>query len=156
MFKSLLQLISRLQVHQLNSLQQTLQQAADPGQPQVWLAELPIQSDRLHTVQMRLEREAAHDDAPEAKKRYRWTIVLAFTFEGVGHFQTRMRYSDGTVSATVWAEQPATLKTIHEQIPTLREGLRQWGLTVGELDVRHGRPPVPSSPIQRQMIDERA
>lgn len=156
LLKSLLQLISRLQVHQLNSQQQTLQHSTDPGQPQVWLAELPIQSNRLHTVQMRVERESAQDDAPEAQKRYRWTIVLAFNFEQVGHFQTRMRYSDGTVSAIVWAEQPDTLKTIHEQLPTLREGLKQWGLTVGGLDVRHGRPSVPSSPIQRQMIDERA
>jgi hypothetical protein len=154
--KALMQMVSRLQVHQLNSNQQTLQQAGDTGQTQVWLTELPVQSNNLHTIQMRFERERQPEQVEDKRPRYRWTIVLAFNFEDIGHFQTRMLYSDGTVSATLWAEQKQTLRLIHENLPHLRDGLKQWGLTVGGIEIRHGQPPVPKSPVQRQMIDERA
>ncbi len=156
LLKVLLQLVSRLHVHQLNGLQQTLQQGAEPGQPQVWLAELPVQSDRLHNVQLRIERERHEPATQEKKPRYRWAVVLAFNFAETGQLQTRLHYFDGTVSATLWAERAPTLRLIHEHLPTLREGLRQWGLTVGGIEVRQGQPPLPQSPVSRQLIDERA
>lgn len=158
LIKALVQMLSRVHVNQLNALQQNQSTAPDVAvvQPNVWLAELPIQSDRHHAVQMRFERDPQGESAEDREPRYRWTVVLGFEFEELGHLQTRLQYMDGAVSAVWWAERPATLQALNQHLPTLREGLRQWGLQVGELDVRQGKPPTPARTIDRRMIDERA
>ncbi|OZG71049.1 hypothetical protein BTA51_23390 [Hahella sp. CCB-MM4] len=153
--RALAQAISRIHVNQLNALQQSLTPAPDGTNTQVWFLELPIQGQRLDSVQIRMEKEN-QDDKEKKKQQARWKLILAFDLEHIGPFQSHVLYTDGTVSATFWADQQHTLKLVNSELPHLRKGLQDWGLQVGDLAVRKGSPPPPQTPISRQLIDERA
>lgn len=157
LLKALAQIVTRTHFNQLNALQQSLPAAGtDNNALQVWLAEVPIAGKKLETVQTRIEKEAPRETRQESEHKIRWRIVLAFDFEELGPLQARMNFQAGSVSASLWAEKPELLQTLNATLPTLREGLRKWGIEVGELSVNSGSPPVPKNPIQRQIIDERA
>ncbi|WP_020410393.1 flagellar hook-length control protein FliK [Hahella ganghwensis] len=155
MLRALAQALSRIQVNQLNALQQTLTPGPDGTNTQVWFLELPIQGQRLDSVQLRLEKDE-QTDKEKKKPQAKWKLILAFDLETVGPFQSHVLYTDGTVSATFWAEKQHTLKLVNTELPRLRKGLQDWGLQVGDLAVRKGAPPPPSTPISKQLIDERA
>lgn len=157
LLKAFFQILARSQVNAANGLQQSVAATADASAPTVWLTDLPVRSSTLDNIQLRVEKDNTSQEAEkDTRRRTQWRVVLAFDFEEVGAFQTRLTFQSGSVSAVLWADRPDTLKRIHSTLPTLRQGLRQWGIEVGDLHVRQGNPPVPENPIQRQMIDERA
>jgi flagellar hook-length control protein FliK len=69
--------------------------------------------------------------------------------------QSHVLYTNGTVSATFWADQQQTLRMVNDELPKLRKGLQDWGITVGDIAVRKGQPPSPKNPISHQLLDER-
>ncbi len=153
--RALAQSLARIQVNQLNAVHHNLTANADGTNTQVWFVELPIQGQRLDSVQLRLEKECAREEKKKQQSA-RWKLILAFDLESVGPFQSHVLYTDGTVSATFWAAQQNTLRLVTSELPKLRKGLVDWGLQVGDLTVRKGTPPPPQSPLSRQLIDERA
>jgi len=153
--RALAQSLARIQVNQLNAVQQNMTANADGSNTQVWFVELPVQGQRLDNIQMLLERKSTGKEKRKQPSAH-WKLILAFDLETVGPFQSHVLYTNGTVSATFWADQKNTLRVVTSELPNLRKGLQDWGLQVGDLSVRKGAPPAPQTPLSYQLIDEKA
>ena len=103
---------------------------------------------------MRIEKGPAKNQ--NSLQQRQWKLILAFDFDQLGPLQSHVLYTDGTVSATFWAEQAQTLRTLTEELPRLRNGLQDWGISVGDIAVRRGQPPPPTSPLTHRLLDEKA
>lgn len=155
--------ISRLQSHQLASLQQT--GTTENGNLQTtWQTEIPIRHGQdFIPLQAKLQREDTPEQqaAPEHERRdpleSLWRIELAFDLPPLGPLQVRAQLSQGRLSGQLWAEQPATAQLIDSQLGSLRERLLARGLDVGELQCHPGTPPQgPRTRLEQRWVDETA
>jgi len=153
LLRALVQTLARIQVNQLNALQMNAGTAGETGSTQYWFMELPILGQQLDTVQIRLEKQS--QSKQKTRQKHQWRIILSFDFAQLGPLQSQVLYTNGTVSATFWADQTKTLQLINTELPSLRRGLKEWGVIVGDLAVRRGNPPAPDNPVSHQLLDEK-
>ncbi|MGE7992013.1 flagellar hook-length control protein FliK [Pseudomonas sp. NPDC089554] len=155
--------ISRLQSHQLASLQQT--GTTESGNLQTtWQTEIPIRHGQdFIPLQVKLQREDTPEQQADAQREQRnpleslWRIELAFDLAPLGPLQVQAQLSQGRLSGQLWAEHPATAKLIDSQLANLRERLLARGLDVGELECHPGTPPQgPRTRLEQRWVDETA
>lgn len=159
--------LSRVQTHQLASLEQ------NPGNTQGtpvhnWQMEFPLRVlNDIVPLQVRMQAQ----DAPEEREaemerdadgnrlppRKLWRLDLAFDLPRLGPLHVQAQLFNSNLSSQVWAEQPATVTVVRQELPWFRERLQAAGLNVGELDCHSGRPPQGNrTRLQQRWVDETA
>lgn len=156
--------VSRLQSHQLSSLEQT-GVTSDGRLMSTWQLEIPMRNlQDIVPLQVKFQRE----DAPEKEsqqerrdgrepKQQLWRVELSFDMEPLGPLQVQAQLIKGSLSSQLWAERPYTASLIESNLAALRERLLASGLNVGDLDCHHGTPPQgPQTRLDQRWVDETA
>lgn len=156
--------ISRLQSHQLSSLEQT-GTTADGKQLTTWQLEIPMRTlQDIVPLQVKFQREEPAPDKEQAErkagkdpKQMLWRVELAFDMEPLGPLQVQAQLSQGKLSSQLWATRPYTASLIESHLGSLRERLVSSGLNVGDLDCHLGTPPRgPKTGLEQRWVDETA
>ncbi|MEG0860303.1 MAG: flagellar hook-length control protein FliK [Pseudomonas sp.] len=155
--------ISRMQSHQLASLEQT-GTTADGNLQTTWQLEIPVRTGQdFMPVQMKLQREETPEQQSDPERELRdplamlWSIELSFDLYPLGPLQVHAQISQGNLSSQLWAELPSTAQLIESQLGGLRERLLARGLSVAELHCHHGTPPQgPRTRLEQRWVDENA
>jgi hypothetical protein len=156
--------VSRLQSHQLSSLEQT-GVTADGRLMSTWQLEIPMRNMQdIVPLQVKFQRE----DAPEKQqpkerreehepKQQLWRVELAFSMEPLGPLQIQAQLIKGSLCGQLWAERPYTASLIESNLAGLRDRLLSAGLNVGNLDCHLGTPPQgPQTRLEQRWVDETA
>jgi hypothetical protein len=156
--------VSRLQSHQLSSLEQT--GVTDDGRLlSTWQLEIPMRNlQDIVPLQVKFQREEApekeqpHERRDEHEPRQQlWRVELAFNMEPLGPLQIQAQLIKGSLSSQLWAERPYTASLIESNLAGLRERLLASGLNVGDLDCHLGTPPQgPQTRLEQRWVDETA
>ncbi|AKV07466.1 flagellar hook-length control protein FliK [Pseudomonas fluorescens NCIMB 11764] len=156
--------VSRLQSHQLSSLEQT-GVTNDGRLMSTWQLEIPMRNMQdIVPLQLKFQREEAPEkDQPNERRDERepkqqlWRVDLAFDMEPLGPLQIQAQLIGGSLSSQLWAERPYTASLIESNLASLRERLLAAGLNVGDLDCHHGTPPQgPQTRLEQRWVDETA
>jgi len=156
--------ISRLQSHQLSSLEQT-GTTADGKLLTTWQLEIPMRTlQDIVPLQVKFQREepAPDKEQPERKdskdpKQMLWRVEMALDMEPLGPLQVQAQLSQGKLSSQLWATRPYTASLIESHLGSLRERLVSSGLNVGDLDCHLGTPPRgPKTGLEQRWVDETA
>lgn len=155
--------LSRLQSHQLASLEQS-GRTADGNGLTTWQLEIPLRNAHdIVPLQVKFQREdppaKSPQDTPEAREQpdQLWRVELAFDLTPLGPLHVQAQLLRGTLSGQLWAERTFTAKLIASQLGHLRQRLNDAGLSVTELDCHQGTPqPSDHSPLQQRWVDETA
>lgn len=156
--------VSRLQSHQLSSLEQT-GVTSDGRLMSTWQLEIPMRNlQDIVPLQVKFQREEAPEREPAKErqeerqpKQQLWRVDLAFDMEPLGPLQVQAQLIKGTLSSQLWAERPYTASLIESNLAGLRERLLASGLNVGDLDCHLGKPPQgPQTRLEQRWVDETA
>ncbi|CAI8953742.1 flagellar hook-length control protein FliK [Pseudomonas sp. LAIL14HWK12:I2] len=157
--------VSRLQSHQLSSLEQT--GVTDDGRLlSTWQLEIPMRNlQDIVPLQVKFQREEAPEkqEANEQRRDERepkqqlWRVDLAFDMEPLGPMQIQAQLISGSLSSQLWAERPYTASLIESNLTALRQRLLDSGLNVGDLDCHLGTPPQGiQTRLEHRWVDETA
>ncbi|WP_210643448.1 flagellar hook-length control protein FliK [Pseudomonas sp. Tri1] len=156
--------VSRLQSHQLSSLEQT--GLTDDGRlMSTWQLEIPMRNlQDIVPLQVKFQREETPPrEQPQERREERepkqqlWRVELAFDMEPLGPLQVQAQLLSGSLSSQLWAERPYTASLIESNLTALRERLVTCGLNVGDLDCHLGTPPQgPKTRLEQRWVDETA
>ncbi|PPK38048.1 flagellar hook-length control protein FliK [Pseudomonas laurylsulfatiphila] len=156
--------VSRLQSHQLSSLEQT-GVTADGRLMSTWQLEIPMRNlQDIVPLQVKFQREDAPEkEQPKERREERepkqqlWRVELAFAMEPLGPLQIQAQLIKGSLCGQLWAERPYTASLIESNLAGLRDRLVSAGLNVGDLDCHLGRPPQgPQTRLEQRWVDETA
>ncbi|UVM31519.1 flagellar hook-length control protein FliK [Pseudomonas sp. B21-019] len=156
--------VSRLQSHQLSSLEQT-GVTSDGRLMSTWQLEIPMRNlQDIVPLQVKFQREEAPEkEQPRERRDERepkqplWRVELAFDMEPLGPLQIQAQLIKGSLSSQLWAERPYTASLIESNLAALRERLLASGLNVGDLDCHLGTPPQgPQTRLEQRWVDETA
>jgi hypothetical protein len=156
--------VSRLQSHQLSSLEQT-GVTADGRLMSTWQLEIPMRNlQDIVPLQVKFQREdAPGKEQPKERRDERepkqqlWRVELAFAMEPLGPLQIQAQLIKGSLSSQLWAERPYTASLIESNLAGLRDRLLCAGLNVGDLDCHLGTPPQgPQTRLEQRWVDETA
>jgi hypothetical protein len=131
--------LSRLQTHQLSSVEQT-QIRPNSSLLMTWQGELPMRDDKqISSLQYKLQEERSPKSQGDLRDSL-WKLDLAFDLEPLGNLQVEAQLTHGTLSSQFWAEKKETAALITHELDHFRERLLELGLVVGELKCRQGKP----------------
>ncbi|VVO13578.1 flagellar hook-length control protein FliK [Pseudomonas fluorescens] len=155
--------VSRLQSHQLSSLEQT-GLTAEGNLQSTWQLEIPMRNlQDIVPLQLKFQREETPEKEPSEKyperepKQLLWRVELAFAMEPLGPLQIQAQLVQGRLSGQLWAERPYTASLIESHLSGLRERLVASGLNVGDLDCHLGTPPQGvQTRLEQRWVDETA
>ncbi|CAI8811520.1 flagellar hook-length control protein FliK [Pseudomonas sp. IT-P4] len=156
--------VSRLQSHQLSSLEQT-GVTADGRLMSTWQLEIPMRNMQdIVPLQVKFQREDSPEkEQPKERREERdpkqqlWRVELAFAMEPLGPLQIQAQLIKGSLSSQLWAERPYTASLIESNLSGLRDRLLSAGLNVGDLDCHLGTPPQgPQTRLEQRWVDETA
>ncbi|CAH0187735.1 hypothetical protein ABH908_004752 [Pseudomonas frederiksbergensis] len=156
--------VSRLQSHQLSSLEQT-GVTSDGRLMSTWQLEIPMRNlQDIVPLQVKFQREEAPEkEQPRERRDERepkqplWRVELAFDMEPLGPLQIQAQLIKGSLSSQLWAERPYTASLIESNLAALRQRLLDSGLNVGDLDCHLGTPPQgPQTRLEQRWVDETA
>ncbi|WP_434580301.1 flagellar hook-length control protein FliK [Pseudomonas sp. Z5-35] len=156
--------VSRLQSHQLSSLEQT--GLTDDGRlMSTWQLEIPMRNlQDIVPLQVKFQREETppreqpdERREPREQKQQLWRVELSFDMEPLGPLQIQAQLLSGSLSSQLWAQRPYTASLIESNLAALRERLVTCGLNVGDLDCHLGTPPQgPKTQLEQRWVDETA
>ena len=155
--------ISRLQSHQLSSLEQS-GRTPDGGLLTTWQLEIPMRNAHdIVPLQVKFQREDPPEKDPEDKRETRevkdplWRVELAFDLTPLGPLHVQAQLLRGNLSGQLWARHAFTAELIASQLVHLRQRLKDAGLSVTDLDCHQGTPPQGGhSPLEQRWVDETA
>lgn len=156
--------ISRLQSHQLSSLEKT-GTLADGTLQTTWQLEIPLRTlQDIVPMQVKFQRDEPPPDkdtherkSDKDPKQLLWRVDLAFDMEPLGPLQVQAQLVLGKLSSQLWAERPYTASLIESRLGNLRERLVASGLNVANLDCHLGTPPQgPKTGLEQRWVDETA
>ncbi|WP_223460011.1 MULTISPECIES: flagellar hook-length control protein FliK [unclassified Pseudomonas] len=156
--------VSRLQSHQLSSLEQT-GLTADGRLMSTWQLEIPMRNMQdIVPLQVKFQREDSPEkEQPKERREERepkqqlWRVELAFAMEPLGPLQIQAQLIKGSLGSQLWAERPYTASLIESNLSGLRDRLLSAGLNVGDLDCHLGTPPQgPQTRLEQRWVDETA
>lgn len=133
--------LSRLQLHQFSNAAPTLQH-----QP-AWLLELPVQAhNRTDLFHIAIQEDTPHSEQEQVVSQHTWSVTMAFNLPNLGPMQVEVKIAQATVSARIWANDPATKKLAEHDLSFLRRSLEEEGIAVGQLDCFQGPSPQQTKP----------
>ncbi|SEI23896.1 flagellar hook-length control protein FliK [Pseudomonas asplenii] len=155
--------VSRLQSHQLSSLEQT-GRTPDGALQTTWQLEIPMRNlQDIVPLQVRIQREDSEERASGEKTEQReqktqlWRVELAFDLDPLGPLHVQAQLLSGSLSGHLWAEREQTASLIESQLDALRERLLEAGLSISELDCHQGTPPQgKQTRLEQRWVDETA
>ena len=155
--------LSRLQSHQLSSLEQSTR-TAEGNQLTTWQLEIPMRNAHdIVSLQVKFQREDPPEketqDSPELRehKDPLWRVELAFDLTPLGPLHVQAQLIRGNLSGHLWAQRVFTTELITSQLGHLRQRLKDAGLTVTDLVCHHGTPPQGGQrPLEQRWVDETA
>ncbi len=155
--------VSRLQSHQLSSLEQT-GRTPDGALQTTWQLEIPMRNlQDIVPLQVRIQREDSEERASGEKTEQReqkaqlWRVELAFDLAPLGPLHVQAQLLSGSLSGHLWAEREQTASLIESQLDALRERLLEAGLSISELDCHQGTPPQgKQTRLEQRWVDETA
>jgi len=140
----------RVQLNQLVSLEPTASSST------VWHIELPLRERDGGVLALRIERDAPGAAGGENSEAS-WVVNLTVPLADLGTLFARIALVGTRLSATLWAERPATAALAERGLRSLRERLDAAGLTVTALHCRAGRPSSwPAGAPVRAILSARA
>lgn len=123
--------LARVQLNQLASVPS--EQAPAP----LFTLELPVRrGNQADVLDLRIQRDAEGNDGEMEK----WSVWLAFDFDGLGPVRTLISAHGNQVSVSLWAEQDHAATAFEQNLDRLRTNLDRAGLEVGRLASQPGRP----------------
>lgn len=152
--------VSRLQSHQLSSLEQS-GMSEDGKLLTTWQLEIPMRNQQdIVPLQVRVQREdepkEQNPPTPEQRDPL-WRVELAFDLDPLGPLQIQAQLLRGSLSGQLWAEWPHTARLIDSQLDSLRQRLLAQGLEVTDLQCKQGTPPQgPRTQLEQRWVDETA
>lgn len=155
--------ISRLQSHQLASLEQS-GRTADGNLLTTWQLEIPMRNAHdIVPLQVKFQREEPPEQGPEDKREHRetkdqlWRVELAFDLTPLGPLHVQAQLIRGNLSGQLWAQRSDTAELIASQLGMLRQRLNDAGLSVTDLECHQGTPPD-SGPakLEQRWVDDTA
>jgi len=155
-------MLNRITVNQLHTQVLNARGGADAGAPtNTLLLELPWMNPQQQPklAQLRIEQHPGKDGSGSSPSRANvgeWRLVLAMDLDQAGPLQFEVSLRQQAVSALVWAEKPATLRQVHQQLPLLRSSLTDLGLEVADLECRQGNPGPVATKLQHRLVDTKA
>jgi hypothetical protein len=106
------------------------------------MMDLPVRNNnQVDVVQIRVEEETPHRDGDAEAKR--WSITVSFEFSGLGPLHAKLLLVGHTLSASLWAEQPATLHLLESHVEHLRQRFAEAKLETATIQCFPGRPLAP-------------
>lgn len=155
--------VSRMQTHQLASLDQT-GSTPDGNLQTTWQLEIPLRTGpEFMPMQVKVQREETKEQQADPERERRdplemlWRVDLAFDLHPLGPLQVQAQISRGSLSSQLWAERPETADLIERELGDLRARLVARGVTVGELHCHQGVPPQgPRTHLEQRWVDENA
>lgn len=95
--------------------------------------ELPIKNGQTPSfVQMEIDKDAATEE--QAKQDRRWLVKLKFDFEETGRFDARASVQANKVGILFAAEEPDTVQKLRQNIPSLKQQLKDKDIEVERLE----------------------
>jgi hypothetical protein len=148
--------LSRLQTHQLSSVEQT-HLYPDGSRLLTWQGELPMRNgDHLTSLQYKIQEERPPQSTGESRDSI-WKVDLAFDLHPLGNMQVEAKLARGMFSSQFWAEQKETAALITHELEHFKERLLEAGLTVGDLQCTLGKPVRGlRTHIEERWVDESA
>ncbi|MFN2359536.1 MAG: flagellar hook-length control protein FliK [Marinobacter sp.] len=162
MLRLLAGMLNRITVNQLHSQVLTARGGGDTTAPASTLVlDLPwlTPQNEPRLAQLRIEQypeeqESQRNSSPSASAEWRLSLAMDLDEAGPLHFDIALRQQ--AVSARVWAEKQATLRTVNQELPALRQSLTDLGLEVTELECRRGTPQSSITRLEHRLVDTRA
>lgn len=162
MLRLLAGMLNRITVNQLHSQVLTARGGGDTTAPaSTLLLDLPwlTPQNEPRIAQLRIdqypeEQESQRHPSPSASTEWRLSLAMDLDEAGPLHFDIALRQQ--AVSARVWAEKQATLRTVNQELPALRQSLTDLGLEVTELECRRGLPQSSVTRLEHRLVDTRA
>ncbi|ERS81187.1 hypothetical protein Q672_07695 [Marinobacter sp. EVN1] len=155
-------MLNRITVNQLHSQTLNARAGGEPGVPvNTLLIELPwlTPQQEPRTAQLRLEQYSQEKDGnkrPERTSASEWRLSLSMDLDDAGPLHFDVTFRPPSVSAMVWAENQTTLRTVHRELPLLRQSLNDLGLEVADLDCRRGSPQQMQTRLEHRLVDTKA
>lgn len=123
--------LARVQLNQLASV------PGDQTSAPLFTLELPVRrGNQADVFDLRIQRDS-EGNGDEIEK---WSVWLAFDFDGLGPVRTLISAHGNQVSVSLWAEQDHTATAFDQNLDQLRTNLDRAGLEVGRLASQPGRP----------------
>lgn len=158
------QALNKIQYQQLQSLSRRA--AVAEGTPGVnhWQLELPLrfgaEVQPLHLqfneqwLHHRDEREqSAPSSDEEPRKQRKWLVRLSIELPDAGFFHAQLQVINDSVNASLWAEDPTTLKKAQSQLNALHQRLTKAGIDVQSLDCFEGKPNQQDNRLSYSLVD---
>ena len=129
-----------------------------------WQLEIPMRNAHdIVPLQVKFQREDPPEkeadekrENPEVKDQL-WRVELAFDLTPLGPLHVQAQLLRGSLSGQLWAERAYTASLIESQLDSLRQRLKDAGLSVTDLDCHQGTPPQGGHrPLEQRWVDETA
>lgn len=154
-------MLNRITVNQLHSQTLNARAGSEPGLPvNTLLVELPwlTPQQEPRTAQLRLEQYSQQkgSNRPKRANASEWRLSLSMDLDEAGPLHFDVSFRPPSVSALIWAENQSTLRTVHNELPLLRQSLNELGLEVSGLDCRRGSPQQIQTRLEHRLVDTKA
>lgn len=150
--------LAKIQLQQIHSVSQQLNQA-DQAQPlPSWQFELPIRhGQEVHPLHIQLEQKWIEDpeekDTGTSRRLRQWNIMLGFDLPQLGHFYAHLGLLGEQLTIRFWAEREQTLQAARAKLDSLRTQFEQEGIEVVQLQCVPGLPPSQKMSIHYALVD---
>lgn len=150
--------IAKIQLQQIHTINQQLNQT-DVTQPnQSWQFEIPVRHGQdVHPLQIHMEQqwveEQQESESTTAARVRQWNVMLNFDLPVVGKFYAQLGLLGNNLSAKFWAEHEDTLIEAKEKMDELAQHLEQQGIKVTHMQCVPGLPPKPKMFLSYSLVD---
>lgn len=151
--------LSKILFQQLQSLQRS-QPQGETAPTQHWQLDIPIRyGHEVQNMNLRMDEEWMNDyqqaSAQSSGKVRQWLVKLAFDFPDAGSLHAHLVIIEETVSASLWAENPATLAKTQGMLTMLKKRLEKDGVTVNKIECFAGKPVEEQTRLDYSLVDIR-
>lgn len=150
--------LAKIQLQQIHTVNQQLNQA-DVAQPnQSWQFEIPVRhAQEVHPLQIHMEQqwieEQQENDSQTSVRVRQWNVMLNFDLPIVGKFYAQLGLLGNNLNAKFWAENESTLAEAKEKIDALTQLLEHEGIRVTHMQCIPGLPPKPKMLLSYSLVD---
>ena len=160
------QALNKIQYQQLQSLSRRLQGAQDGAamSGSHWQIEMPLRyGNEVYPLHLQFEEQWVHRKEEQEKsnskseeepsKQRKWIVRLSFELPDAGFFHAHLHIINEAINASLWAENPVTLKKAQSQLTTLQQRLSKAGVEVKSLDCFPGKPNQQDNRLSYSLVD---
>jgi hypothetical protein len=150
--------LAKIQLQQIHSVNQQLNQT-DVTQPnQSWQFDIPVRhGQEVHPLQIQMEQqwiEEQQDAHTKSSHRTRqWNVMLNFDLPVVGKLYAQLGLLGNSLNAKFWAEHEHTLIEAGLKLDSLTQQLEKEGINVTHIQCVPGLPPKSKMSLSYSLVD---